>query len=175
MNLTAFRIGNFKAFAAMQRVPIRPITLIYGANSSGKSSVLHALALAHHGTETGNLDIHVTQIGGAAIDLGGFRQYVHRREREREVELGFELDPGRLYGRIAELLRSAGRTTVELAIGNRTARGQQRPNANRADEVLVERFVVSVDDAPLLSMSARAGGSSAWTGSITAIQLSGRY
>ena len=39
MTLTAFSIANFKAFAATQRVPLRPITLIYGANSAGKSSV----------------------------------------------------------------------------------------------------------------------------------------
>ena len=32
-------------------------SLIYGANSAGKSSVLHALALAHHAIETGDLDI----------------------------------------------------------------------------------------------------------------------
>ena len=83
MTLTALRIANFKAFAASQRVPLRPITLIYGANSAGKSSVLHALALAHHAVETGDLDTQRTQIGGEAIDLGGFRQYVHRRDRDR--------------------------------------------------------------------------------------------
>lgn len=77
MSLTAFSIANFKAFAASQRILLRPITLIYGANSSGKSSAKHALALARHAIETGNLDIHRTRIGGEAIDLGGFRQYVH--------------------------------------------------------------------------------------------------
>ena len=29
MTLTALNIANFKAFAASQRVPLRPITLIY--------------------------------------------------------------------------------------------------------------------------------------------------
>ena len=64
MSLTAFNIANFKAFAASQRVPLRPITLIYGANSSGKSSAIHVLALAHHAIETGVLDIQRTRIGG---------------------------------------------------------------------------------------------------------------
>ncbi len=48
MTLTALSIAKFKTFAASQRMPLRPITLIYGANSAGKSSILHALALAHH-------------------------------------------------------------------------------------------------------------------------------
>ena len=31
--LTALRLGNFKAFADTQNIPIRPITLIFGPNS----------------------------------------------------------------------------------------------------------------------------------------------
>ena len=164
MALTALRIANFKAFAASQRVPLRPITLIYGANSAGKSSVLHALALAHHAIETGDLDTQRTQIGGEAIDLGGFRQYVHRRERERQVELGFELDPRQLSGRAAELLRSAHRIVVETAIGEGMTSAQLSLFGDRVREidregaVRMERFALEVDGVPLLSMSARAGG-----------------
>lgn len=99
--LIGVRIANFKVFADSQRVPLRPLTLVYGANSAGKSSILHALALAHHAVETGELDVQRTQIGGASVDLGSFRQYVHRRDRERPVELAFEVDPGRLSGRTA--------------------------------------------------------------------------
>ena len=148
MNLTAFRIANFKAFAATQRIPFRPITLIYGANSAGKSSVLHALALAHHAIETGDLDTQRTQIGGETIDLGGFRQYVHRRDRDRRVELGFELDSGLLSGRVAELVRSSRKIGVELEIRE----------FDREDGIRVGRFVLEADGAPLLTMSARPGG-----------------
>ena len=164
MTLTAFRISNFKAFAATQRVPLKPITLIYGANSAGKSSVIHALALAHHAIETGDLDIQRTQIGGESIDLGGFRQYVHRRDRDRQVELGFELDPEHLSGHLAELLRSARKIVVELAIGEgitsdqQTLFGYPSREFDREGAVWVERFEMEVDGKPLLSMSVRAGG-----------------
>lgn len=150
MTLTAFSIANFKAFSATQRVPLRPITLIYGANSAGKSSVIHALALAHHSIETGKLDTQRTQIGGESIDLGGFRQYVHQRGRDRSlrVELGFELDPGRLSGLLAGLLQSARDIVVELVIGM----------GGREERVRVERFTLKVDGVLLLSMSVRASG-----------------
>ena len=96
--VATFQIANFKAFGAAQRIPLRPVTLIYGANSAGKSSILQALALAHHAVETGGeLDTRRTRIGGESIDLGGFRQYVHRHDRDRQVELLFELDPGLLW------------------------------------------------------------------------------
>jgi hypothetical protein len=164
VTLTAVRLANFKAFGASQRIPLRPITLVFGANSAGKSSLIHALALAHHAVETGELDTQRTQVGGEAIDLGGFRQYVHRRDRERQVEIGFEIDPGRLSGRAAGLLRSSREVTVELAIGagfaseQRTLFGGFARELDRDGGVRVERFGLVVDGAPLLSMSARPGG-----------------
>ena len=187
MTLTAFRIANFKAFAATQRVPLRPITLIYGANSAGKSSVLHALAFTHHAIETGDLDTQRTQIGGETIDLGGFRQYVHRRDPDRQVELNFELDPGlfpgrveellrlgafpRTYGypsrapeRVAELLRSTREIAVQLAFGigsigdNQTPSGDPVSEIDRTSGPFLERFALEADGTPLLSMSTRPSG-----------------
>lgn len=148
MILTAFHIANFKAFATTQRIPLRPITLVYGANSAGKSSVLHALALAHHAIETGDFDTQQTRIGGETIDLGGFRQYVHRRERDRRVDLGFEVDSGRLSGRLGELVRSSRQIGVEIEI--RKFDGK--------DGIGVGRFGLEADGTQLLTMSARPGG-----------------
>lgn len=95
--ITSLEIGNFKAFADTQRIPIRPLTLIFGANSAGKSSILHALILAHEATTKGNLDVFKTQVGGDSIDLGGFRQYVHRRNDHNRVSLSFELNTRDLW------------------------------------------------------------------------------
>lgn len=165
--LTALRLANFKAFGSSQRIPLRPLTLLFGANSAGKSSVIHSLALAHHATEkgdTGDLDTQRTQIGGEAIDLGGFRQYVYRRQRDRRVELAFELDPGGLSGRVAELLRSARAVNAEISIGSgftgnqQTLFGDLARELDREGAVRVERFALDVDGAPLLSMSVRSGG-----------------
>ena len=84
--ITELGIGNFKAFGEIQRVPIKPLTLIFGANSSGKSSIIHGLLLARHALDTGQLDVAKTKIGGDSVDLGGIRQYVHRGETRRCIE-----------------------------------------------------------------------------------------
>jgi hypothetical protein len=89
--ITEFRLGNFKAFGETQRVPIKPITLIFGPNSGGKSSIIHSLALIHESNRTGELDLYLTQLGGSSIDLGGFRQYVHRGHTDQKVEWGMKL------------------------------------------------------------------------------------
>ena len=46
--LTEFSIGNYQAFSASQRVPIKPITLIFGPNSAGKSALLRSLLVIKH-------------------------------------------------------------------------------------------------------------------------------
>ena len=85
--LTGLRLGNFKAFGETQNIPIKPLTLIFGANSAGKSSIIHGLLLAHHISETGNLDVHQLMLGGEAVDLGGFALFVHRRDPQMWLKL----------------------------------------------------------------------------------------
>lgn len=122
-SLNALHIGNFKAFADIQRIPLKPITLIFGPNSAGKSSFIHSLALAHEAQfgrdkrSLARLDVHHTDIGGSSIDLGGFRQYVHRGQANRRVEWGAELAVTSFDGRLAQLLAPVNTITVTLSLG----------------------------------------------------------
>lgn len=43
MKLTALTIAGFKGIKEKATIPLAPITLFFGANSTGKSTVLHAL------------------------------------------------------------------------------------------------------------------------------------
>lgn len=148
MSLNALCLANFKAFGSAQRVPLRPVTLLFGANSVGKSSVLHSLALARHAVETGELDVHRTRLGGDSIDLGGFGQYVHRRQRDQEVTLTFQLDPSDLSGRLRQILGAAQGAEVEVGIG------MEGRDLGR-DRVGVQRFAIAADGQELLAMSQR--------------------
>ncbi len=156
--LTALKVGNFKAFADTQTIPLKPITLIFGPNSAGKSSFIHSLALAHEGQfgrekrNLGRLDVHHTDIGGSSIDLGGFRQYVHRGEANRRVEWGAEMDVSRLSGRLAELLAPVRRVSVQVSIGV-TLDNEERPIPGA--EPVVIAFELSADGQELLRMSRR--------------------
>jgi hypothetical protein len=115
--LQSFHLGNFKAFAETQSIPIRPLTLIFGANSSGKSSLVHGLLLARHALDTGQIDISRTALGGDSLDLGGFRQYVHRRDASRRVELIAELSTDILRGNAWRLLKGSRAAKVTLNFG----------------------------------------------------------
>ena len=89
--VTAVEIENFKGIGQPVRIDLRPITLLFGRNSAGKSTILHTLAYAHEVLSNRNFDAGKTEPGGDQIDLGGFRNLVHRHDLERTVRLRFEL------------------------------------------------------------------------------------
>ncbi len=121
--ISGFRIGNFKAFSETQYVPIRPLTLLFGPNSSGKSSIIHGLVLAHQGMQKGDLDVHRTTIGGESVNLGGFNQYIFNRDTQRQVDWAIELDATQFKGRLREIFDTTKRITVSTTIGMALKKG----------------------------------------------------
>jgi predicted ATPase len=112
-----FQIGNFKAFSSPQTIPLKPITIIFGPNSSGKSSVLHSLLLARHGVDTDSLDATYPSIAGQSVDLGGFRQYIHRRNLENRLQWSVEMSVATLPPNLARDLATADTLTIHLIAG----------------------------------------------------------
>jgi hypothetical protein len=109
--ITSLQLGNFKAFGATQKFPIKPLTLLFGPNSAGKSSIIQGLLLFHevernsqfslHSSSTfgeswtisrGNFDIKSSNLAGNLVDLGGFDSYVHCGRNNKNVSLGIDFD-----------------------------------------------------------------------------------
>jgi AAA15 family ATPase/GTPase len=70
--IKSLSLKNFKGFSDEVRIELRPITLLLGANSAGKSSVLQALHYVREILERQNINADRTLQGGEAVDLGGF-------------------------------------------------------------------------------------------------------
>lgn len=85
--LTSIAIENFKGVAARQTVDLAPLTLLFGANSAGKSTILQALLYLHEVVERGAADVDRTELGGSVLELGGFARLVHRHETDRSIKL----------------------------------------------------------------------------------------
>src|SRR5256885_15342491 len=78
--LREYQLTNFKAFAGPETIPIRPITLIYGPNSSGKSSVVLSLLLLKQTIEEAENPETLLLPKGNLVDLGGYREFLHRHD-----------------------------------------------------------------------------------------------
>ena len=92
MAITSITIENFKCIGDAVTIPIRPITLLFGKNSSGKSTVLQALHYTREVWERGEADADRTSRGGDYIDLGGFRSLVHLHDLNRKIRIRVEFD-----------------------------------------------------------------------------------
>ena len=86
MRLTRIEIENFKGISERQIIDLAPITLLFGPNSAGKSTVLQALHYVREILERQNPNPDET-IAGGLIDLGGFSSLVHRHELDRPIRI----------------------------------------------------------------------------------------
>lgn len=88
MPINKITIENFKGIGKRVEIPLRPITLLFGANSAGKSTILQALLYLRDLLDRENADADRLMASGAAIDLGGFRQFVHQHDTSRVIRVG---------------------------------------------------------------------------------------
>ncbi|NOY00574.1 MAG: AAA family ATPase, partial [Verrucomicrobia bacterium] len=91
MRLIRIEIENFKGIGKRQVIDLKPITLLFGPNSAGKSTILQALHYLREILERGNVDPDVT-IAGGLMDLGGFATLVHNHELDRAIHLKLVID-----------------------------------------------------------------------------------
>ena len=92
MLITAITIENFKGIQKPVRVELKPVTLFFGPNSAGKSTIIQAMHYAHEIFERQNFNPDQTLLGGEAIDLGGFESMVNNHDKTKPIKLSFDID-----------------------------------------------------------------------------------
>lgn len=69
-------LENFKSYRVLQRINASDMSILLGANSSGKSSVLQALLLIKQTVECNSADINLL-MSGKYVYLGGFQDILY--------------------------------------------------------------------------------------------------
>lgn len=90
MKITAITIENFKGISEPVRVELKPITLLFGANSVGKSTIVQALHYVREILERNNVDADRCLGADESLDLGGFRNLVHNHDLTRHISIKVE-------------------------------------------------------------------------------------
>lgn len=91
MRLSRIEIENFKGIGTAQVIDLKSITLLFGPNSAGKSTILQSLHYLREILERQNTDPDQT-IAGGLIDLGGFATLVHSHDLNRAIKLKVRID-----------------------------------------------------------------------------------
>ena len=86
-------IENFKPFGERVKIPLAPITLIFGENSAGKSSILQCLYLLKQSLENNPSSILLPRVRNGIVDLGSFKDlmFEHNLSRSLRIKLSFDL------------------------------------------------------------------------------------
>jgi energy-coupling factor transporter ATP-binding protein EcfA2 len=91
-------IENLKSFGGRHCAELAPITVIYGPNSSGKSSLLQALAVLKQTLEPraarSDIERQPLNLRGDIVDLGSFGAAIHRHELSSPLRLGVSFSGG---------------------------------------------------------------------------------
>lgn len=85
MKFRKIEIGNFKSFSNIQTANLAPITLIYGPNSSGKSSLIQSLLFLSQSFKS-------ILFNGKYVDLGSYETAVYQHDINKNITLGLELN-----------------------------------------------------------------------------------
>ncbi len=81
-------LKNFKAFNSLENLDIKPITILSGTNSCGKSSLLQSILLLKQTLESQSLD-QTLLLNGRFARLGTFENIIFHKKPENKVELKF--------------------------------------------------------------------------------------
>ncbi len=85
--ITSLHIRNFKSWADTGEMRLAPITGLFGANSSGKTSILQFLLLLKQTVDSKDRQ-RVLHLGDerSLISLGSFHDILHRHQIERALD-----------------------------------------------------------------------------------------
>jgi ABC-type cobalamin/Fe3+-siderophores transport system ATPase subunit len=86
LELCGVELENFRAFSSAQHFSIAPVTLLFGANSTGKSTVLHALGLLRQSIVSG-VNPGRLLVRGQDVDFGIASEVPNRANPQDEIAI----------------------------------------------------------------------------------------
>ncbi len=109
---TQLSLTRFQGFANTAEVPIKPLTLIFGPNASGKSSLIRSLLLARQSL-IATTRFNVGRIGfeyeGEDISLASFANVVYKHDEKSSYVIELTIN------QISDLMNSAARSNLRDA------------------------------------------------------------
>ncbi len=150
--ITAILVGDFKSLVDDQRVEIRPLTLLAGANSSGKSSLMQPLLLLKQTLEA-SYDPGPLMLDGPNVRFSNARQILALSQRglySTLFRVGFETNKG---DSIFEIFRKG--VDQDLILEQSDLRISGRAVSLKADDKGLESGLVDAMSPALISSMAQ--------------------
>ncbi|WP_312722888.1 DUF3696 domain-containing protein [Stutzerimonas kunmingensis] len=116
MRITEIALTNFRSFQVTQVIPLAPVTLMFGPNSVGKSSVLQALFYLQQILAKGHCDPQRIDVLGEK-HIGGFASLVNGGDLSKRIVIKLHVAKndsiGASYNQLYELINEDFGLTVD--------------------------------------------------------------
>jgi hypothetical protein len=131
--LRSMQLENFKAFGQRTVIPLAPITLIFGQNSSGKSSILQSLNLLKQTRESRDVDaLLLPRTENGFADLGSFQDMLfdHDLRRTLSIRVDMQIDSSQkqqiypLSRRVPHSLRKSSAIGLEMVFSRKSIKDE---------------------------------------------------
>jgi predicted ATPase len=117
MKITKLSLTNFRSFKETQTIEFAPVTLLFGPNSVGKSTVLMALFYLQQILARGQCDpARIDALGGKFV--GGFKNLINGKNIDNSIKLKLEYDKGDAIGSTYSYLTDLIGEQVNIAINS---------------------------------------------------------
>ncbi|EMO54836.1 AAA family ATPase [Leptospira noguchii] len=145
---------NYKAFS-IGKIKLKPITILLGANSVGKSSLIQLILLLQQTAQSDDTYRSALRLHGGSVNLGEGLNLIHKRDINTPLGLSFEIESANfndslkndvLYDLINEL------SSTYLSIRSRI------PKDTKLKSLLTEKTISSLKKNGDLSRGARKLG-----------------
>ena len=107
MRIVEIALTNFRSFQTTQSITLAPVTLLFGPNSVGKSSVLMALFYVQQMLEKGQCDPQRIDALGEK-HVGGFKRLINGRDTAKRMVIKLTVDKsgsiGSNYNQLVDLV-----------------------------------------------------------------------
>jgi len=105
---TNLKLKNFKAWRDSDEIPLKPVTLLLGSNSTGKSSLIQSLLLLKQTVTSPDRSIHLN-LGGDEVNdyfnFGHFNDVLTQGATPRQFDISFEFGQPGLRRKTSEFIR----------------------------------------------------------------------
>ena len=103
--LTHLTLENFKAFQKLDNLPIKPITILCGTNSCGKSSILQSILLLKQTIENKNPKQNLL-LNGRFVNLGYFRDIIYQKKENDIITFSWAFEDENLAENMEKIIDS---------------------------------------------------------------------
>ncbi|NJL10750.1 MAG: AAA family ATPase [Calothrix sp. SM1_7_51] len=95
--LTQFALSNFKGFKQLDAIELKPLTVLCGINSSGKSSIIQSLLLMKQSNVDSSklsIDSYIQEpvvFNGLYVRLGDWADVINNHAADKEIGFSWKL------------------------------------------------------------------------------------